>query len=249
MNSTLPPPLPDAPLRSVAPVAYLTPHAYTLRPVGRFARFWMKLPLPATLVCAALLLLKQFSSGSDFRHNSTHNLVRIFDVAIFGSAAGVSLLVAAIVLTCTWRRLDQGARAWVLAASIAALVVGGLSLFASEAVFQWGKSRAYGGVNPTALTADCAQMAAAPVAFVSSSGEYTYRASDTFVPAYTRSVGAKWVRVTPRGVYVIMSTDLFSGVYEEGYFVPVTPLGISAQVYAANNRMSVISAVPPVFRY
>jgi hypothetical protein len=249
MSSILPPPLPDAPASLVAPVAYQTPHAYTLRPVGRLTRFWMKLPLPAMLVCAALLLLKQCSSGSDFRHNSTHALVRIFDVVVFGSAAGASLLLGAIVLTCTWRRLDRGTRAWVVAASISALVVGGLSLFATETVFQWGKSRAYGRVNPTALTADCASMAAAPVRFVSSSGEYTYASSDPIVPAYTRSLGARWVRVTPRGVYVIMSTDLFAGVHEEGYFVPTAPLGLSPQAYAASNRMSVISAQPPVFRY
>jgi hypothetical protein len=69
------------------------------------------------------------------------------------------------------------------------------------------------------------------------------------VPAYLRSLGPEWVRVTPAGVKLIMSAEFFSGVRPEGFFVPTAPLGVSPQVYAAQNRMTVLSATPPVFRY
>lgn len=116
-------------------------------------------------------------------------------------------------------------------------------------MFQWSKTRAYESVNATSLPADCVAIASAPPRFAPSNGETLYSGTDAVVPAYLRSLEPKWVRVTPTGVKVIMSMDLFAGVYPERYFVPTAPLGVSPQVYAAQNRMTVISAQPPVFRY
>lgn len=201
------------------------------------------------LACVGLLLLKEFSSGADFRHDSTHVAIRLFDLALFGGIALVPLIVGSIVLACTWRRLEPRAGRWFAAGCAAALVMGLVSVPASERVFQWSKTRAYESINPTTLTAGCVALANAPVRLPSSNGEYTYQGTDSVVPAYLRSIGPKWVRVTPAGVNLIMSAEFFSGVRPEGFFIPTAPLGVSPQVYAAQNRMTVISAQPPVFRY
>jgi hypothetical protein len=123
-----------------------------------------------------------------------------------------------------------------------------LAVASSEAVFRHGKSRAYAAVSAAALSADCAAMAAAPKAYVSAGGESSFANNDPFVPPYTRSLRPVVVRVAPTGVWV-MSTDLFSGVFEEGYFVPAAPLGATPQAYAAQKGTTVISSQPPVFRY
>jgi hypothetical protein len=252
MSSSVPPPLPDprfAPTASVAPVQYLAPSTYTLRPVGGMARFWMKVPLPVALACAGLMLLKQFSSGSDFRHDSTHTFILIVDVLFFGAIAAAALLAGLVVLSFTWRRLERGAVLPIILGCVAVPLVGVGTVFASEAVFQWGKTRAYQRVNAAALVADCATMAAAPVTYVSSNGEYAYAGNDPIVPAYTRSLDPSGVAVSARGVYVIMSTDLTSGTQREGYYVPVKPLTITPQAYAMQHQMIVISVQPPVFRF
>lgn len=255
MSTIAPPPLPDVPpplpTRTVgyacATAGFV--RAGVERPVGTFTRLWLYAPLPVTLVATALLLLKEYASGAGFRHDSTHALVRIFEIIVFAAVAGVTLFVAAVIFLCTWRRVEPATRWKVGGGAVLAGLAGVFAVVLSEGAFQWGKARAYAGVNASALAADSAAMAAAPRGWVSPSGEYTYEARDPVVPAYTRSTGAKWVRVTPAGVFVIMSTDLFAGVREEGFFVPAAPPAPGSQAVAARNGMILLSAQPPVFRY
>lgn len=255
MSPNAPPPLPDVfpPLARQAVgdawVFQVPGRVDEARPVARFTRLCLYAPLPVALPAAALMLLKEYASGADFRHDSTHALVRIFDVVVFCAAAGVPLVVAGIIFLCTWRRLEGGARRTAGAGAALAGMTGVLSVVLCEGVFQWGKARAYAAVNATALAADCAAVSAAPRARPSASGESTYEARDPIVPAYTRSTGAKWVRVTPAGVFVVMSTDLFAGVREEGFFVPAAPQAGAAGAYSAAAGMTVLSTRPLVYRY
>ena len=255
MGATAPPPLPDCPPPLPRPALPYAPQppgwgpAHAQRTVGPFTRFCMYTPLPVTLACAALFLAKQSASGADFRHDTAHSLIKVFDAVVFGSAAGVTVLTAGIMFLCTRRRLEPPARRKVGAGLAFALAAGVLCGAASERVFQSAKTRAYASVNPAKLAADCAAVAAAPRTYVSSSGEYAYNVNDPVVPAYTRSIGANWVRMTPAGVRVIMSAEPISGVNDEGFFVPLAPLPTGPQAFAAQNRMTVLSTHPPVFRY
>jgi hypothetical protein len=252
MSAVAPPPLPDVPPplpRPALPYAP-PPRADTSAqgPVGLFMRLCLCAPVPLTFAASALLLLKAHASGADFRHDSTHGLVRTFDFLVFGSVVGVAVFVAGVMYLCTRRRLGPGRWRFVVG-GLVALTVSALSLPASEAVFRRAKSRAYASVNFAALAADCAAMASAPRPFVGAGGDSMHAANDPIVPGYTRSTGARWVRITPAGVYVIMSTDLFAGVHEEGFFVPASAPGVPPPTYPGLSGMTLLNATPLVYRY
>ena len=268
MNATLPPPLPDVPpplpaLRPFDPVtvpfarvaapAFPPPlpgrAAYLPAPVERSTRHFLHAALPAVLLVAALFLWKQYGSGSHFRHASTHRMIRSFDVFVFVAVCVLALLPIAITFACTVRRLEWRTRCtaglgWVLAG----VGVWG-AVASSEAAFRAGKDHAYNSINTAALAADCAAMLAAPRGPINSRGEGPHAGDDRFVPAYTRSLGARAVYVSPAGVRVNMASDILTGANEEGWFVPAGPLGMTPQAFAAKTQMQIVSVNPPVFRY
>ena len=260
MSALQPPPLPDVPFARLAPddagaAPYTagtapTPQGqYYLRPVSWAARFFLFLPLPLVAVLAGLFLVKQYRSGADFTHDKNHVVVWFFDVVLFGIVAGVALLSATVALASTWRRLGTRARLGAGGAGLAAAVVFGGALACSGTAFQSGKARAYSGVNPALLTADCRAMAAALAAPPKPRDRDFVKGGDPSVPAYIRSLRPRYVSLTRDRVEVIMSHDWVSGAYNESFVVPVAALDSDAETYATQKRMTVLSTRPPVFRY
>jgi hypothetical protein len=137
---------------------YAPPHPYgppgsrALAPVGGFTRFCRHVPLPLVVAAVALFLLKQFSSGAEFRHDSVHKVIRFIDVVVFSAVAGAALVTAGIVFACTRRRLPPRTRRAAAAGAVLAVTAVVLAVALSEAVFRQGKSRAYAAVSAAALS-------------------------------------------------------------------------------------------------
>src|SRR5688572_19758226 len=129
MNATLPPPLPDVPPRApdglpplsavdlgAIPFARLAgpvpaPFAARARPahapVRRSTRLFLHAALPLVLLASLLLLMKQYGSGTHFRHEATHRMIRGFDLMVFVAVCAAALLPIAITFCCTVRRLRR----------------------------------------------------------------------------------------------------------------------------------------------
>jgi hypothetical protein len=250
MNALQPPPLPDVPFAvpfaALAPVAQVS---YPAAPVGRAARAFMAVPLPLAMISAVAFLLKQYASGADFRHDKNHYVIWFFDVVLLIAFCAVPLATGGIIFLCTWGRLEPRGRVRAAACTVLAVALLGLALRYSHAVFRFGKARAYAGVNATLLTADCAAVAAALPGPPNPRGSAHIDPKDPSVPPYLRSLRPDLVRVTAADVRVIMAHDAISGAYTEGFVVPRAPLNTSPKAYAAQNRISIVSLQPPVFRF
>ncbi len=229
MELLRPPPLPDLPLarRAEAPMPPPIPPPIPrqLAPAGRALRFILFMPLPVVAIASALLLLKLYRSGGDFRHEISHGFVKFFDSIVFAGATGATLLTATIVLCCVWKRLSGRVRRGSVALVIGGAIVAGGALISMEGTFRAGKHAAYARANPALLMADCRALAAAVAATTQPTGVNPawVDGKDRRLPPYVRSLRPRYVVVSDGHVRVVMAVAPISGVHEEGFWVPLTP--------------------------